>query len=215
MEFYYSIHQECQSVLVEKGSKFLAFAYPVQSIPEAQEKIALVKSQHPKARHWCYAYKIGFPEFEVKSSDDGEPSGTAGKPIFNQIERLELNNVLIVVVRYFGGILLGKGGLLQAYKESAKQCLENAVIIKHERMIELKIESDVNRIQLLLSIIKDCGVAVKSFELHNDSYLVLDISLSNKLEFMRMVKSKMEKINLKQVENPEDWKDCSIKYKIL
>ncbi|MBK9108202.1 MAG: YigZ family protein [Saprospiraceae bacterium] len=215
MEFYYSIKQECQSALVEKGSKFLAFAYPVESIPDAQAKLSHIKSLHPKARHWCYAYKIGFPEFEAKSSDDGEPSGTAGKPIFNQIERLELNNVLVVVVRYFGGILLGKGGLLQAYKESAKLCLENAVIIKHEKMVELKIESDVHKIQLLLSIIKNCGVAVKSFELQNKSFLILEISVSSKLEFMRTVKSKMEKTNLKQVENPEDWKDCKITYKIL
>lgn len=215
MDFYYSVKQESQSQLVEKGSKFIAYAIPVTSSQEAQEKLSSIKALHPKARHWCFAWKIGFPVSETRSSDDGEPSGTAGRPLLQQIERKQLTNILVVVVRYFGGVLLGTGGLLKAYKESARSCLDQALIIKHEKQTELRIESNPAKIQMLLSIMKEFEVPVKSFEIGEISTLLVEFPTHKKADIMRKVKSKMEKTNLNQVEDIEHWKDCRISFKEL
>ncbi|MBK8955840.1 MAG: YigZ family protein [Saprospiraceae bacterium] len=215
MENYHSIRSECQSSLTIKGSKFIAIAFPVLNQKEAEEKLSLVKSMHPKARHWCYAWKTGFPEFSYKASDDGEPSGTAGKPILNQIERFGLTNIILIVVRYFGGILLGTGGLLKAYKESASSCLENAQPVLLEKKLEIRIASNAIKIQMLLGIIKDCGVPIKSFDMTTENWILVEIPLRQKTEFLRMVKSKLEKTNLTHIENEEDWRDCKISFREL
>jgi uncharacterized YigZ family protein len=113
----------------EKGSKFLSFAYPVGSEEEGRSIIKDIRKKYFDARHHCYGYILGIQEKRTRVNDDGEPSGTAGKPILGQILSKELCNVLIVVVRYFGGTLLGKGGLIRAYKRAAADALDNGLII--------------------------------------------------------------------------------------
>jgi len=119
-----------EAIFKEKRSKFLAFAYPVENETEIKEKIALLKKKYHDARHHCYAYILGADKSTYRMNDDGEPSGTAGRPIHGQLLSKEVTNVLIVVVRYFGGVKLGTGGLRVAYKLAAKEVLENAQIIE-------------------------------------------------------------------------------------
>jgi uncharacterized YigZ family protein len=118
----------------DRGSKFLAYSYPITSAGDVKEKLHALKKEHPKAVHHCYAYRIGIDGTQYRAVDDGEPSGSAGKPILGQIDSMGLTNVLVVVVRYFGGTLLGVPGLINAYKVATAQSLEQ--IPKTEKWIE-------------------------------------------------------------------------------
>ena len=122
----------------DRGSKFLAFSYPVASVADVKGKLQMLKKEHPKANHHCYAYRIGADGTQYRANDDGEPSGSAGKPILGQIDSMGLINVLVVVVRYFGGSLLGVPGLINAYKTAAAQSLEG--LPRTEKWIETNYE---------------------------------------------------------------------------
>jgi uncharacterized YigZ family protein len=119
-----------EAIYKEKRSKFLAFAYPVENEAEIKEKIAFLKKKYHDARHHCYAYILGADKSVYRMNDDGEPSGTAGRPIHGQLLSKDITNVLVVVVRYFGGVKLGTGGLRAAYKLAAKEVLEKLQIIE-------------------------------------------------------------------------------------
>jgi uncharacterized YigZ family protein len=125
-----TITAPAKAIFKEKRSKFHAFAYPVENEAEIKEKIAFLKKKYHDARHHCYAYILGADKSAYRMNDDGEPSGTAGRPIHGQILSKDLTNVLVVVVRYFGGVKLGTGGLRVAYKLAAKEVLENALIVE-------------------------------------------------------------------------------------
>jgi uncharacterized YigZ family protein len=144
----------------DRGSKFIAYAYPVQSEEEALEKLAALRKEHPKARHHCFAWRFGVDGLRFRANDDGEPSGTAGRPILGQIDSHGLANVVVIVVRYFGGTLLGASGLIQAYRESARAALENAE--KEERVLEavFRIRFDYARMSDLLNLVKKGGYAI-------------------------------------------------------
>jgi uncharacterized YigZ family protein len=118
----------------DRGSKFLAFAYPVVAVADVKERLQALKKEHPKAAHHCFAYRVGTDGSQFRASDDGEPSGSAGKPILGQIDSAGMSNVLVVVVRYFGGTLLGVPGLINAYKTATAGALEIAG--KTEKWIE-------------------------------------------------------------------------------
>ena len=123
-----TIKAPAEGLYKEKGSKFIGYAFPVKNEDEVRERISHLRKEHPKARHVCYAFVLGEEKENYKANDDGEPSGTAGKPILNQILAHDVTNVLIAVVRYFGGTLLGASGLVRAYKVAAIEALEHAVI---------------------------------------------------------------------------------------
>ena len=125
-----TISSPAEAIYKEKRSKFLAFAYPVENEAEIKEKIGFLKKKYHDARHHCYAYILGANKATFRMNDDGEPSGTAGRPIHGQLLSKDVVNVLIVVVRYFGGVKLGTGGLRVAYKLAAKEVLENVTIIE-------------------------------------------------------------------------------------
>lgn len=127
---YRTITGPSEATYTEKRSKFLAFAFPVTSTEEVKEIIAGLNKEYFDARHVCWAYMLGPERLEYRSNDNGEPSGTAGKPILGQINSFELTNVLIAVVRYFGGVKLGTPGLIVAYRQSARLSLENAEIVE-------------------------------------------------------------------------------------
>lgn len=127
---YRTITGPSEATYTEKRSKFLAFAFPVTSTEEVKEIIAGLNKEYFDARHVCWAYMLGPERLEYRSNDNGEPSGTAGKPILGQINSFELTNVLIAVVRYFGGVKLGTPGLIVAYRQSARLALENAEIVE-------------------------------------------------------------------------------------
>ena len=135
-DFYKTLKTESEGIYKDKMSKFLSFAHPIDSAEEAKEIIKAYRKKYYDARHVCWAYMTGAQRKEFLSSDDGEPSGTAGRPILGQINSFELTNVVIIVVRYFGGIKLGTSGLISAYKEAAAEAIRNGEIVEcHEQEI--------------------------------------------------------------------------------
>lgn len=137
---YLTLASSAQAETREKASKFLGFAFPVINGDQIKVELEQLRKLHPKANHHCYAWRLGFDRQEYRAQDDGEPSGTAGRPILGQIDSFEVTEVLIVVVRYFGGTKLGTGGLIQAYKECAHKTLLEAEIISKSIKQELEIE---------------------------------------------------------------------------
>lgn len=131
---YLTIQDKSEGIYTEKRSKFLAFAHPVETIDEIKDLLTDYKKKYYDARHVCYAYMLGPERADFRANDDGEPSSTAGKPIFGQINSRELTNILVVVIRYFGGVKLGTSGLIVAYREAAAEALSAATVI--EKTIE-------------------------------------------------------------------------------
>ena len=142
------------TLLKEKGSKFIGFAFPVDDEAELKKSLEKIREEHPKATHHCYAYRLGIKGENYRANDDGEPSGSAGLPIYNQLLAHDITNVLVIVVRYYGGTKLGVSGLVKTYKESAKITLEEAEIITKELESEIEISfnfSQQNQIFTLLN----------------------------------------------------------------
>jgi len=144
-----------EQVYKEKGSKFLGYAFPIESAAQVDIHIQQLKKTHSKARHWCYAWQIGVEKPTYRYNDDGEPSNSAGKPIYGQIQSFELTNILIVVVRYFGGTKLGVGGLVTAYKSAAKLSLEHADVVEKMLMDTLIVAFDYIHMDKVMRIIKE------------------------------------------------------------
>ncbi|HEX8577233.1 MAG TPA: YigZ family protein [Flavobacterium sp.] len=142
-------------VFKEKNSKFLGYAYPIASADEVKEIIETLKKQHHHARHWCYAYQLGTEKMYFRANDDGEPSNSAGMPIYGQIQSFGLTNVLVVIVRYFGGIKLGVGGLISAYKTTAQMALAHAEIIEKTIDVCYVISFDYKNRNKVMRIIKE------------------------------------------------------------
>ncbi|HTM64860.1 MAG TPA: YigZ family protein [Flavipsychrobacter sp.] len=131
---YKTIEQPTTSDFRDRGSKFFAYAFPISDVQDVKTHLQALKKEHPKAVHHCYAYRIGTDGLQFRANDDGEPSGSAGRPILGQIDSAGLTNVLVVVVRYFGGTLLGVPGLINAYKTATTEALQKAAVI--EKWIE-------------------------------------------------------------------------------
>jgi uncharacterized YigZ family protein len=125
---FQTIASPVEAEFTDRGSRFIAYAFPIDSVESFKKNLQQLKEQHPKAVHHCFAYRLGTDKTNFRSSDDGEPSGSAGKPILNQLDSFGVTNVLVVVVRYFGGILLGVPGLINAYKVATQQALRSATI---------------------------------------------------------------------------------------
>ena len=156
MEFSFNtIKSPVENILLkEKGSKFIGFAFPVDDEAELKKSLEKIREEHPKATHHCYAYRLGIKGENYRANDDGEPSGSAGLPIYNQLLAHEITNVLVIVIRYYGGTKLGVSGLVKTYKESAKITLEEAEIITKELESEIEISfnfSQQNQIFTLLN----------------------------------------------------------------
>lgn len=152
---YRTIESLSEGLYKEKGSKFLSFAEPVSSLDEVKERIAYYKKAYFDARHVCYAYVLGPDGDEYRVSDDGEPSGTAGRPIHGQIRSNNLTNILVVVVRYFGGILLGTGGLIVAYKEATADALTHAMIVEKDVLFERLLAFPYEKMNEVMRVMKD------------------------------------------------------------
>ena len=168
MNNYRTISAPSEGIYKEKGSKFLAFAYPITHVDEVKEHIKTFKKEYFDARHICYAYMLGADRKEFRAVDDGEPSGTAGKPILGQINSKNLTNILVVVVRYFGGVLLGTGGLTTAYKEATVDALSKANII--DKTIEMSINFTFNYLQMndVMKIIKESNAKITHQQFDNE-----------------------------------------------
>ena len=185
---YKTIADKTEGIYKSKGSKFLAFGYPVSSEDEINKIISELKKKHHAARHHCYAYRIGDNKYRI--NDDGEPSNTAGKPIYSQILSNDLTNILIVVVRYFGGILLGTGGLITSYKSAAINMLQNAKIISKTIYKLYKIDFDYTVMDKIFKIIKEENLEQvdKSLDIH--CFVVTKIDISKE----KMIISRFEQL---------------------
>src|SRR5688572_6236821 len=141
-DFYNTIEKSSTAELKDRGSRFIAFAIPISNVNDFKEKLAGIKKEHPKATHHCFAYRLGPDRSVYRINDDGEPSGTAGKPILGQIDSKQLTNVLIVVVRYFGGTLLGTTGLINAYKNAAALALQVTPLVQKPVLVNYRLQFD-------------------------------------------------------------------------
>ncbi len=155
-----TIAETAEGTYSEKRSKFLAFAIPVESVEEVKVKVAEYQKRFYDARHACYAYMIGPERDEFRANDNGEPSGTAGKPILGQINSYGLTNILIVVVRYFGGIKLGTSGLIAAYRQAAIEVLENATVIEKTVDVDVSFRFEFPFMNAVMKVVKDMDVKI-------------------------------------------------------
>jgi len=187
---YKTVSSLSEGLYAEKGSKFIAYAVNCENEDELKKIIELYKTQHPKSRHVCYAWKSSPFSDLSRSSDDGEPSGTAGKPMLNQLESNELFETAIVCIRYFGGIKLGSSGLIKAYKTAAKLALEKASFLQKDVYISYQIESLEENIFILHSILKNLGVRITEIESHK---IFIQIVSSVHLAMIQKIKMRFEK----------------------
>jgi len=167
---YKTIAAKAEGLFKDKGSRFIGLAYPVRSESECKEIIAGIKKEYHDATHHCYAYYIGhIGTPATRMNDDGEPSGTAGRPIFGQISSFDLKNILLIVIRYFGGTKLGVSGLINAYKETAKITLENANIVEHKIKNVYTVEFDYSLMNTVMQILKNDAVSIKENGYNNQN----------------------------------------------
>ena len=155
----------------EKGSKFIAIAIPVDSEEEVKEKLAALRKEYHDARHHCYAYILGYDKSAYRLNDDGEPSGTGGRPIYGQLLSKDLTNTLVVVIRYFGGVKLGVSGLINAYKTAAKDALESAIIIEKQIEETYRIFFDYTTMNNVMKILKGDEISIL-FQNYDDQNIV-------------------------------------------
>lgn len=191
MDTYLTISSPSEALYKDKGSKFYAFAYPVQTIEQIKEILAEKRKEYYDARHVCYAYMLGYEREVFRANDDGEPSGTAGRPILGQINSSNLTDILIIVVRYFGGTLLGTSGLIQAYKTSAAEAIAAATI--EERIVEKTFVSkfgyqDLNAV---MRIMKDFDLTIVNQIQEMDCTLYFRIRLGD----IERVKDRFDKLD--------------------
>lgn len=170
------------TLLKEKGSKFIGFAFPVTSEEELKNALEKIRTEHPKATHHCYAFRMGLNGENYRANDDGEPSGSAGLPIYNQLLAHEITNVLVISVRYYGGTKLGVSGLVKAYKESAKITLEEADIITKELETDIEILFNFNQQNIIFTLLSKFDARIINFDSQEKASIVAKIKLKHKDE---------------------------------
>jgi len=166
-EFYYTIEKEAVAEFRDRGSKFIGYACPIKSVEEFRDRLNEIKKEHPKATHHCFAYRLGLDGNVFRVSDDGEPSGSAGRPILGQIDSKELVNTLVVVVRYFGGTLLGVPGLINAYKSTAALALQMTPLAQKQVEKEYIVQFDYTQVGEIMAVVKqyNCRVVRQEMQL--------------------------------------------------
>ncbi|MFT5076849.1 MAG: putative YigZ family protein [Polaribacter sp.] len=166
-------------IFKDRGSKFYGYAFPVKTEVEIKEHIENLKKSHFNARHWCYAWQLGKEYNQYRANDDGEPSNSAGMPIYGQLQSFNLTNTLIVVVRYFGGTKLGVGGLIQAYKTAAQWALEESKIIEKTIDVHFKLLFDYPEMNIVMRIVKDQNLKIIHQKLELNCEYTLSIRLKD------------------------------------
>lgn len=197
-DLYYTIKEAGESKFVEKMSRFLSFAEPVSTAEEAKEIVKMYQNEYHDARHVCWAYMIGPDRKEWQLNDNGEPSGTAGKPILGQINSFELTNVLVVVVRYFGGIKLGTPGLIAAYREAARLALEAAGKKEMRKMVRLNLTFPYVNMDGVMRLVKGGDVEIKERNFDNVCSLTVELPESESEEFIGKL-GKVEGVSIDKI----------------
>ena len=192
-----SISGPGEGLYKEKGSKFLAFAYPVLSEAEVKAALEKIRKEYYDARHHCYAYRLGLEGDVWRYNDDGEPSSTAGRPIYGQILSRELSDVLIVVVRYFGGTKLGVPGLIRAYKTAASDALDHADVVEKVASEGFAVTFDYTAMDRVMRVLKDMGIAPSGYTAEDVCRMEMRVRLSDVERFrqrMEDAEARVEKV---------------------
>ncbi|PKP16024.1 MAG: YigZ family protein [Bacteroidetes bacterium HGW-Bacteroidetes-23] len=177
---YKTISAPSEEILFkEKNSKFFGYAFPILTEEEVKVHLEQLKKQHFSARHWCYAYQLGTEKISFRANDDGEPNNSAGMPIYGQIQSFEVTNILIVVVRYFGGVKLGVGGLISAYKTAAQMSLENAEIIEKTIDVNFQLTFDYKNMNKVMRVIKEKNLEIVSQKMEMNCELIISTRKKN------------------------------------
>lgn len=187
---YKTIEKPVENVLLkEKGSKFIGFAYPANNEEELKNVLEKIKAEHPKATHHCYAFRIGLNGENYRANDDGEPSGSAGLPIYNQLLANEITNVIVIVVRYYGGTKLGVSGLVKTYKESAKLTLDEAHIVVKELEIEIEIQFNFSQQNIIFTLLSKFDAKIINFSSQEKASIIAKIKLKHQDEIAESLKN--------------------------
>ena len=182
----------------DRGSKFIGYAFPVTSEEEIKEHLRQLKKQHHNARHWCYAWQLGEQYEQYRANDDGEPSNSAGMPIYGQLQSFDVTRILVVVVRYFGGTKLGVGGLIQAYKTAAQFALEASMIVERTIDDDFLLRFDYPEMNTVMRIIKDEDLTIKHQKMKMDCEITISIRKNNS-ERIYQVFENIYKVNIKKL----------------
>jgi uncharacterized YigZ family protein len=188
IESFQTIATTTEGIHKSKGSKFISFAIPVKTVEEIKEVISGFRKKFHDARHICYAYVLGSEGAEFRANDDGEPSGTAGRPILGQIHSKGVTDVLVVVVRYFGGVLLGTGGLVSAYKEAASVALKDAVVVVKNVEIQCEIHFQYQMMNEVMKLVKDSESVINNQYFENECVLKCLVPVRNEKELFDKLK---------------------------
>jgi uncharacterized YigZ family protein len=187
---FLSIANESRGIYREKASKFIAIALPVSTEDEVKEKLDELRKTYHDANHHCYAYRLGLGNQLYRMNDDGEPSGSAGKPIYGQILSTGLSDILVVVVRYFGGTKLGIPGLIHAYKTSAREALDQAEIFEKVIVVQFRVSFDYVRMNEIMRILKDEGVKI----IHQSAGELCEIDFRVRKNRQNQVENRVKKL---------------------
>lgn len=183
-------------LLKEKGSKFIGFVFPVNNVKELKNALEKIREEHPKGTHHCYGFRLGINGENYRANDDGEPSGSAGLPIYNQLLANNLTNILLIVVRYYGGTKLGVSGLVKTYKESAKLTLDEAEIITKELESDLEIEFDFHQQNIIFTLLNKFDGKIQDFLTDEKCKIIAQIKTSQKENISEQL-SEMQNISFK------------------
>lgn len=175
---YKSVKEPCQGLFKDKGSRFIAYLYPVTSEDQVKPLLDAIKKEHHAARHHCYSYRIGHNGATFRANDDGEPSGTAGRPILGAIDSAGLSDVVVIVVRYFGGILLGVPGLINAYREATRDAIANATVIEKTACRRIEINFDYLQMNDVQKLLKSENLTIVSQQFDLRCRVEADVPLS-------------------------------------
>lgn len=195
---YKTIAGPSEGLFKDKGSRFIAYAYPVSSEEQVKPLVEAIRKEHHAARHHCFSYRIGYDGGLMRANDDGEPSGTAGRPILGAIDSAGLKDVLVVVVRYFGGILLGVPGLINAYREATRDAIANASIVEKTACRQFALHFGYLQMNSVQKVIKSGGVEILGQQFDMDCTMTVSVPLSRAEAFLESVRDKVDR-----VESPE------------
>lgn len=201
-EYYQTIEKTSFAEYKDRGSKFIAYAYPVQTIEDCKQFLQQLKKEHPKAVHHCFAYRLGWDGNRFRVSDDGEPSGTAGRPILGQIDSKQLTNITVIVVRYFGGTLLGVPGLIQAYKSATAMVLQLIPIIQKPIEVMYELQFDYSLMNEVMMIVKQYGCSVAGQEMQLFCLLQIGIPKARLEEVLYKLKE-IRSVEIQKVKSSE------------
>jgi uncharacterized YigZ family protein len=189
MTTFNTIEKPSSAEFKDRGSKFIAYAFPVSSVEDFKARLNEIKKEHPKATHHCFAYRLGTDGNTFRVSDDGEPAGSAGRPILGQIDSKQLTNTLVIVVRYFGGTLLGVPGLINAYKSATAMALQLTPVVPKPVTTRYTLQFDYTLMNEVMGVIKTCQCNIVLNEAQLFCKVIVEVPLSRLDEFIFRIES--------------------------